>query len=111
MAEDGFPTVVSRRQYQMNMYAIFVISFITLSSAAYGYAAANIATTLTQPSFHEDMGLLNNPNASAIIGTINGKCPFQVAVAYISSESLVDISSWQAYTKLVPFLVPAWLDG
>ncbi|KAJ5780591.1 hypothetical protein N7457_005751 [Penicillium paradoxum] len=63
---------IFRGQNHVNAYSVFVIVFITLSSAAYGYAAANIATTLTQPSFQNYMGLLTNPNASAITGTING---------------------------------------
>ncbi|KAF7516073.1 hypothetical protein PCG10_002472 [Penicillium crustosum] len=71
MADRNFANL-SRAQNHVNVYSIVVIGFITLSSAAYGYAAANIATTLTQPSFQEDMGLVNNPNASAITGTING---------------------------------------
>ena len=73
MADDTFSTDLRRGQHHVNMYSILVITFIALSSAAYGYAAANIATTLTQPSFQRDMGLLHNPNPSAITGTINGK--------------------------------------
>lgn len=72
MADRNFANL-SRAQNHVNVYSIVVIGFITLSSAAYGYAAANIATTLTQPSFQDDMGLINNPNASAITGTINGE--------------------------------------
>lgn len=72
MVDDNFSTHHHRGQHQVNAYSILVITFIALSSAAYGYAAANIATTLTQPSFQREMGLLHNPNSSAITGTING---------------------------------------
>lgn len=73
MATIDLPNHQLRGQNHVNVYSIFVILFITLSSAAYGYAAANIATTLTQPSFQSTMGLVDNPNASAVTGTINGK--------------------------------------
>ena len=71
--DDAFSVARFRGQQHVNLYSIVVIGFITLSSAAYGYAAANIATTLTQPSFQHEMGLRKNPNARAITGAINGK--------------------------------------
>jgi MFS family permease len=59
------------RQQRINFYSIAVVSYITLSSAAYGYAGAVIATTLTQPSFHEAMGLNTASNANSLIGAMN----------------------------------------
>ncbi|KAH8892299.1 MFS general substrate transporter [Thozetella sp. PMI_491] len=55
----------------VNRYSICVILFITLSSAAYGYAGSIIATTLTQPSFFEYFELETRPDASTIIGLMN----------------------------------------
>lgn len=69
--EDSFSVARFRAQQHVNFYTLTIIGFITLSSAAYGYAASNIATTLTQPSFQEYMGLLTNPDSSAIVGAMN----------------------------------------
>jgi MFS family permease len=59
------------RQQHLNTYSIIVVGFITISSAAYGYAGAIIATTLTQPSFNRAMNLDTSPNASSLIGAMN----------------------------------------
>jgi MFS family permease len=56
---------------RVNLYTASVVSFITLSSAAYGYAGSIIATTLTQPSFITHMKLDTAPNAEAIEGAMN----------------------------------------
>lgn len=45
---------------------------IALSSFAYGYAGAIIATTLTQPSFVTAMGLDKASNQASLLGAING---------------------------------------
>ena len=65
------PSVRFNRQQHINLYSILVIGFITLSSAAYGYAGSVIATTLTQPSFTKHMKLDEEPNAEALIGAMN----------------------------------------
>ncbi|KAH8802545.1 general substrate transporter [Xylogone sp. PMI_703] len=67
---DTSPSLTSERQH-VNLYSICVICFITLSSAAYGYAGSIIATTLTQPSFNKYMGLETAPNAESLIGAMN----------------------------------------
>lgn len=59
------------KKQHVNTYSLFVILFITLSSAAYGYAGSIIATTLTQPSFIEYMKLDTAPNANSLIGAMN----------------------------------------
>lgn len=59
------------KKQHVNTYSLFVILFITLSSAAYGYAGSIIATTLTQPSFIEHMKLDTAPNANSLIGAMN----------------------------------------
>ncbi|KAF2494594.1 MFS transporter [Lophium mytilinum] len=59
------------RQQHVNPYSVGVILFIALSSVAYGYSGSVIATTLTQPSFNEKMGLDTAPNAAALIGAMN----------------------------------------
>ncbi|KAL4802969.1 general substrate transporter [Aspergillus unguis] len=56
----------------VNRYALAMSTAITFSSFAYGYAGAVIATTLTQPSFNETMGLDTASNADSLIGAING---------------------------------------
>lgn len=53
-------------------YCIFVICFVCLSTVAYGYAGSIIATTLTQPSFHERMKLDTDPRSEGLIGAMNG---------------------------------------
>ena len=60
------------KQQKVNFYCVKVIFFISLSSAAYGYAASVIATTLTQPSFQKHMNLDTAPNADSLIGAIMG---------------------------------------
>ncbi|TVY18042.1 Quinate permease [Lachnellula arida] len=65
------PSVRFNRQQHINLYSLLVIGFITLSSAAYGYAGSVIATTLTQPSFTKHMKLDELPNAEALIGAMN----------------------------------------
>ncbi|KAJ5717725.1 hypothetical protein N7488_003371 [Penicillium malachiteum] len=60
----------NKRQH-INLYTVTVLFFITLSSAAYGYAGSVIATTLTQPSFTKHMKLDTAPNAAAITGAMN----------------------------------------
>lgn len=60
-----------QREQHITLYSISVIGFITLSSAAYGYAGSVIATTLTQPSFLEYMELTTAPNADSLIGAMN----------------------------------------
>jgi MFS family permease len=55
-----------------NAYAIRVCVLIALSSFAYGYAGAIIATTLTQPSFTAAMGLDAASNEASLVGAING---------------------------------------
>ncbi|KAF9891927.1 hypothetical protein FE257_002890 [Aspergillus nanangensis] len=62
----------SSKPSRANAYAIGMSIIITISSFAYGYAGAIIATTLTQPSFHKSMGLDSAPNAHSLIGAING---------------------------------------
>ncbi|KAJ5131991.1 hypothetical protein N7448_006149 [Penicillium atrosanguineum] len=64
--EDQF----NKRQH-VNVYSAAVIFFITLSSAAYGYAGSVIATTLTQPSFITHMELDTATNAESIEGAMN----------------------------------------
>lgn len=59
------------KKQHANLYSICVILFISISSAAYGYAGSVIATTLTQPSFQEYMGLKTAPNAESLIGAMN----------------------------------------
>jgi MFS family permease len=61
----------SENKQQVNSYCIFVVIFISMSSAAYGYAGSIIATTLTQPSFTEAMNLATDPRASSLIGSMN----------------------------------------
>lgn len=56
----------------INRYALAMSAVITFSSFAYGYAGAVIATTLTQPSFKETMGLDTSSIADSLIGAING---------------------------------------
>lgn len=51
-------------------YLIFVIIFISLGSAAYGFTAAIIGTTLGQPSFFIYMGLDTATNATQLIGAV-----------------------------------------
>jgi MFS family permease len=51
---------------------VFLIVGVAWGSAAYGYAASIIGTTLGQPSFLKYMGLLTAPNAADLIGTMNG---------------------------------------
>jgi MFS family permease len=65
------PSVAFNRTQHFNLYNVVVIGFITLSSAAYGYAGAIIATTLTQPSFTKTMKLDTVSNAEALIGAMN----------------------------------------
>jgi MFS family permease len=65
------PSVAFNRAQHANLYSIVVIGFITLSSAAYGYAGSVIATTLTQPSFTKTMKLDELSNAEALIGAMN----------------------------------------
>ena len=60
------------KQQKVNAYCVKVIFFISLSSAAYGYAASVIATTLTQPSFQKHMHLDTASNADSLIGAIMG---------------------------------------
>lgn len=64
--DDGF-----NKKQHVNTYTAVVILFITLSSAAYGYAGSVIATTLTQPSFTTHMKLDTAPNSEAMIGAMN----------------------------------------
>jgi len=59
------------KKQRVNTYSILVILFITLSSAAYGYAGSIIATTLTQPSFIAHMKLDEASNAESLIGAMN----------------------------------------
>lgn len=55
-----------------NAYAVRICILISLSSFAYGYAGAIIATTLTQPSFTAAMGLDTASNEASLVGAING---------------------------------------
>lgn len=57
---------------RVNRYAAATSVMITTSSFAYGYAGAIIATTLTQPSFFETMGLNTASDSDSLIGAING---------------------------------------
>jgi MFS family permease len=59
------------KKQHVNTYSILVILFITISSAAYGYAGSIIATTLTQPSFIAHMKLDTASNATSLIGAMN----------------------------------------
>lgn len=59
------------KKQHVNVYTAAVVFFITLSSAAYGYAGSVIATTLTQPSFITHMKLDTAPNAESIEGAMN----------------------------------------
>ncbi|KAJ5664774.1 uncharacterized protein N7477_007222 [Penicillium maclennaniae] len=59
------------KHQHINVYTAAVVFFITLSSAAYGYAGSVIATTLTQPSFVAHFKLDTAPNAEAITGAMN----------------------------------------
>lgn len=72
MLESPEVPVSFEKQQKVNFYCVRVIFFISLSSAAYGYAASVIATTLTQPSFHKHMHLDTAPNAASLIGAIMG---------------------------------------
>jgi MFS family permease len=60
------------RKSHFKSYTVFLIIFMGFGSAAYGYAASIIATTLTQPSFFEAMNLATASNADALIGATNG---------------------------------------
>ncbi|KAJ5444681.1 Quinate permease [Penicillium daleae] len=55
-----------------NLYTTGKCIMIALSSFAYGYAGAIIATTLTQPSFVTAMGLDKASNQASLLGAING---------------------------------------
>lgn len=66
------PSAQYEHKQHLNSRAIWIISAITISSAAYGYAGAIIATTLTQPSFVAHMGLDTASNASSLVGAITG---------------------------------------
>lgn len=59
------------KKQHVNLYTAAVVFFITLSSAAYGYAGSVIATTLTQPSFIAHFKLDTAPNAESITGAMN----------------------------------------
>lgn len=59
------------KKQHVNVYTAAVVFFITLSSAAYGYAGSVIATTLTQPSFIAHFKLDTAPNAESITGAMN----------------------------------------
>ncbi|KAJ5652681.1 hypothetical protein N7507_010107 [Penicillium longicatenatum] len=59
------------KKQHVNLYTAAVVFFITLSSAAYGYAGSVIATTLTQPSFVAHFKLDTAPNAESITGAMN----------------------------------------
>ena len=59
------------KKQHVNVYTAVVVFFITLSSAAYGYAGSVIATTLTQPSFVAHFKLDTAPNAESITGAMN----------------------------------------
>lgn len=59
------------KKQHLNVYTAVVVFFITLSSAAYGYAGSVIATTLTQPSFTRHMELDTASNAESITGAMN----------------------------------------
>lgn len=59
------------KKQHINLYTAAVVFFITLSSAAYGYAGSVIATTLTQPSFEKHMKLDTSPNAESMKGAMN----------------------------------------
>jgi MFS family permease len=60
------------RKSHVQPYTIWVICFMTMGSASYGYAAAIIATTLTQPSFNKYMKLDTATNADSLIGAMVG---------------------------------------
>ncbi|KAL2815743.1 major facilitator superfamily domain-containing protein [Aspergillus granulosus] len=60
------------RKVKANAYAIRTCIIIALSSFAYGYAGAIIATTLSQHSFTAAMGLDKASNEESLVGAING---------------------------------------
>jgi len=53
-------------------YTVFLLCFLGSGSASMGYAASIIATTLTQPSFHNAMHLDRASNATALVGATMG---------------------------------------
>ena len=60
--------IEKRRNY--GAYTIFIVTFVCLGSASYGYAGSIIATTLGQPSFVEYMHLDTATNANALISVM-----------------------------------------
>ncbi|KAL4861258.1 general substrate transporter [Aspergillus spectabilis] len=66
------PIPLRPTKVKANAYAVRICILIALSSFAYGYAGAIIATTLTQPSFTAAMGLDTASNEASLVGAING---------------------------------------
>ncbi|KAK0973525.1 hypothetical protein LTR54_017332 [Friedmanniomyces endolithicus] len=60
--------IEKRRGYRP--YTVFIVCFMCLGSASFGYAASIIATTLGQPSFVEYMALGTASNAHALISAM-----------------------------------------
>jgi MFS family permease len=61
--------MVERRQY--NRYTVFVVSFICLGSASFGYSASVLSTGLSLPSFQKHFHLDTASNKAQIEGMMN----------------------------------------
>ena len=93
----GGDLIEKRRAY--GPYTVFIVVFMCLGSATYGYAGSVIATTLGQPSFVKYMGLDTATNAKALtsamvslyyVGGIGGAfCHAWISNAYGRKASII----------------------
>ena len=87
------------RRHAYKAYTVFIVLFMCLGSASYGYAGSIISTTLGQPSFLAYMGLETAPNANALtsamvslyyVGGVGGAiCHGWVSNAYGRKTSII----------------------
>jgi len=70
MAEIEISAPVRERR-QFNLYTVFVVGFICMGSATFGYSASVLSTGLTLPSFQRHFHLDTASNKEAIEGAMN----------------------------------------